>query len=187
MILRSRKNLEKIILYFILIGKRRKTSFFCIILKKERNNKEGGKINMKKTNETNVLDELNKGACMGIDAIHFTLSKVKDSALKEELENQKRHYEKISNEIHEHYKSEKEPHEPNKMEKAMTWYGIEMRTMMDDSTSKIAELLLKGTNMGIIEGKKLLNHKELTPEIKDLIEEYIAMQERAVEKLKTFL
>lgn len=141
-----------------------------------------------KENEKNILDELNKGACMGIDAIHYTLSKVKDQALKEELENQQRHYEKISTEIYKLYPNqEKEPHETNKMEKAMTWYGIEMKTMMDDSTSKIAELLLKGTNMGIIEGKKLLNHKEMKPEIKDLVEEYITMQEKAVEKLKNFL
>ena len=34
-----------------------------------------GGINME--NEVNVLDELNKGTCMGIDAIHFILDKVK--------------------------------------------------------------------------------------------------------------
>ena len=69
----------------------------------------------------------------------------------------------------------------------MTWYGIEMKTLVDDSTSKIAELLLQGTNMGIIEGRKLLNHKDTNKEINDIIEEYVAMQERAVENLKKFL
>ena len=34
-------------------------------------------------NEVNVLDELNKGACMGKDAIHFILDKVEDEKLKE--------------------------------------------------------------------------------------------------------
>ena len=47
------------------------------------------------------------------------------------------------------------------MNKVMTWYGIEMKTMFDKSNSKIAELLLQGTNMGIIEGRKLLNNKLL--------------------------
>ena len=44
-------------------------------------------------NEVNVLDELNKGACMGKDAIHFILDKVEDDALRDELNTQ---YDKYS-------------------------------------------------------------------------------------------
>ena len=62
-----------------------------------------------------------------------------------------------------------------------------MKTLTDNSTSKIAELLLQGTNMGIIEGRRLLNHKSSNEEINSLVEEYVNMQEKAVEKLKTFL
>ena len=65
----------------------------------------------------------------------------------------------------------------------MTWYGIEMKTLFDKSTSKIAELLLQGTNMGIIEGRKLLNNNDTTEEIHSLVQEYVDMQEDAVEKL----
>ena len=43
---------------------------------------------MEDKNEINVLDELNKGACMGRDAIHFILDKVTDDGLKEELNRQ---------------------------------------------------------------------------------------------------
>ena len=43
--------------------------------------------------EINVLDELNKGASMGMDAIHFVLDKVSDNSLKEELHNQYKYYE----------------------------------------------------------------------------------------------
>lgn len=34
----------------------------------------------------NVLDELNKGASMGMDAIHFILDKVEDEEFKKTLE-----------------------------------------------------------------------------------------------------
>ena len=143
----------------------------------------------KDKNEVNVLDELSKGACMGRDAIHFIMDKVEDEALKEELNNQYAKYKEISNRISELYPeySEDEPHKTNAMNKVMTWYGIEMKTMMDDSTSKIAELLLQGTNMGIIEGRKLLNHKDVDESVHSLIQEYVDMQEDAVERLKTFL
>ena len=143
----------------------------------------------KNKEEVNVLDELNKGACMGMDAIHFILDKVEDEALRNELNNQYNKYKEISDKINELYPeySEKNPHETSTMNKVMTWYGIEMKTLMDDSTSKIAELLLQGTNMGIIEGRRLLNHKDSNEDINSLVQEYVDMQEDAVEKLKLFL
>ncbi len=144
----------------------------------------------KDENEINVLDELNKGACMGMDAIHFILEKVENKDLKEELNHQYSQYKEIKEKIghlYPEYNKEDEPHKTSPLNKVMTWYGIEMKTMMNESTSKIAELLLQGTNMGIIEGRKLLNHKETDATVHELVQEYVAMQERAVEKLKTFL
>ena len=139
--------------------------------------------------EINVLDELHKGACMGKDAIHFILEKVSDNGLKEELNIQYEKYNQIANKIKELYPeySDKDPHDTSALNKMRTWYGIEMKTMMDSTTSKLAELLMQGTNMGIIEGRRLLNHKHTDPEINKLVEEYVAMQEDAVEKLKQFL
>lgn len=140
-------------------------------------------------NQTNVLDELNKGACMGKDAICFILDKVKEGDLKQELKIQYDKYKEISDKIKKLYPeySEDTPHETSTMNKIMTWYGIEMKTLMNESTSKMAELLLKGTNMGIIEGRKLLNHKQTDPKVHQLIQEYVNMQEKAVENLKKFL
>ena len=144
---------------------------------------------MKEKESINVLDELNKGACMGIDSINFIFDKIEDKKLKEVLSDQVDYYKSITDKIGELYPeySEKEPHETSAMNKAMTWWGIEMQTMMDSSDEKIAELLLKGTNMGIIEGRTLLKHKDTDPEVEELIEEYIGVQEEIVEKLKKFL
>lgn len=144
---------------------------------------------MKEKESLNVLDELNKGACMGIDSINFIFDKIDNKELKEIISEQCDYYKDITNKIKELYPeySEKEPHETNAMNKAMTWWGIEMQTIMDNSDAKIAELLLKGTNMGIIEGRKLLNHKDTEEDVEELIEEYIDVQEEIVEKLKKFL
>lgn len=139
--------------------------------------------------EVNVLDELNKGACMGRDAIHYVLEKVNDENLKEELENEYKKYKNILDKISDIFPeySEGDPHETNAMNKAMTWYSVEMKTLMDDSPSKIAELLLQGTNMGIIEGHKLLNNKNTDEQVNKLVQEFVDMQEESVEKLKKFL
>ena len=143
----------------------------------------------KKEEEINVLDELNKGACMGRDAIHFIIDKVEDEGLKNELENQYAEYQKILDKIGQIYPdySNDEPHKTTVMNKVMTWYGIEMKTMKDDTTSKLAELLMQGTNMGIIEGRRLLNQKGTDEKVERIVSEYVSMQESAIEKLKAFL
>ena len=130
---------------------------------------------MEKENKVNVLDELNKGATMGIDAINFVIDKVKDNELKKVLKKQCQDYQDISDRICNLYPeySEKKPHETNIVNKVMTWYGIEMKTMMDDTSSKIAELIMQGTNMGIIEGRRLLNNKGSDEEINETMEAII--------------
>ena len=139
--------------------------------------------------DINALDEIHKGSCMGKDAIHFVREKVKDKKLKDVLDNQYEQYQKISNRIEEMYPkyNDGKPHETSAMNKAMTWYGIEMKTLLDKSNSKITELLLQGVNMGIIEGKKILNNKNLNKEVSDIVEEYVTMQEQSVEVLKEYL
>lgn len=137
----------------------------------------------------NTLDELNKGATMGMDAIKFLLDKVKSKKFKKVLEKQYAEYEAISNKVNEIYEkySSKKPHETNIVSKMMTWYGIEMKTMVDESDSKIADLLLQGTNMGIIEGRKLLNNKKVDKDINKLLDTFVKLQEEYVEILKKYL
>lgn len=145
---------------------------------------------MKMKENINALDEMNKGCCMGMDAISFIIEKVDDKNLKKSLKVQYNKYKDVRSKIEKlypKYNGEDQPHETNKMEKIMTYYGIEMKTMMDDSSSKIAELLLKGTNMGIIEGRRLLNNKEIDKKVNNLLEEYVQMQEDSVENLKKYL
>ncbi|MCI8794054.1 MAG: hypothetical protein HFI73_01610 [Bacilli bacterium] len=144
---------------------------------------------MKEKESINVLDELNKGACMGIDAINFLFDKIESKDLKVILNKQCEEYQNILNRIAEIYPdySKKEPHETNAINKAMTFWGIEMKTITDKSDSKVVELLLQGTNMGIIEGRKLLNHKCTDQEVEILIEKYITMQEDYYDILKEYL
>ena len=93
-----------------------------------------------------------------------------------------------ANNLYENYTTEKEPHETNAMNKMMTWYGIQMRTMDDKSNSKISELLMQGTNMGINEGRRLLNQNpNMNPKIKTLLSDFVKMQEDSVETLKNYL
>lgn len=138
----------------------------------------------------NILDEVNKGATMGMEAISVIAEKVQDHEFKKVLDVEYDKYKDISkrvNDLYSHFSS-KDPHEINAMNKMMTWYGIQMRTITDDSNSKLSELLLQGTNMGIIEGRRLINHNNnAAKDVKSILEEFVTMQEDSVETLKKYL
>lgn len=139
--------------------------------------------------DINALDEIHKGACMGMDALTYILEKVKDDNFKEELQKEYKDYKDISKRIEEIYPkyNEGEPHKTGVMTKAMTWSETQMKAMNDDSDSHMAELLLNGVNMGIIEGRRILNKKKLNDEVSKIVSEYVTMQEESVEVLKGYL
>ena len=143
-----------------------------------------------KNDNLNILDEVNKGATMGMDAISYVSEKVKDGDFKQVLNVEYDKYKDVSNRVNKLYANyrDKEPHETNAMNKMMTWYGIQMKTMTDDTTSKLSELLMQGTNMGIIEGRRLLNqHNNIEPDVEKILNEFVTMQEDSVETLKKYL
>ncbi len=140
----------------------------------------------------NILDEVNKGATMGMDAISYVSEKASDHNFKGVLDTEYNKYKKISQRVNDLYSnySSKEPHETNAMNKMMTWYGIQMKTMTDDTTSKLSELLMQGTNMGIIEGRRLINqnnNETIDSDVKNILNDFVVMQEDSVETLKKYL
>ena len=139
----------------------------------------------------NVLDEVNKGATMGMDAISYVSEKASDDTFKKVLDVEYNKYKEISRRVNDVYAkySNEDPHETNAMNKMMTWYGIQMKTMTDDTTSKLSELLMQGTNMGIIEGRRLINQKgnEVTQDVKSILNDFVVIQEDSVETLKKYL
>ena len=140
-------------------------------------------------NNRYILNELNKGIKMGMDSISNVSEKVQDDRFKQDLKYQYDEYNKILNEVNDDLTDYDDfPKELNPMQKAMGWMGVEMNTLTDKSNSKIAELMIQGTNMGIIEGVKLLNHNPDTEQhIKDILNKFIDFQQNNVEQLKKYL
>lgn len=142
-------------------------------------------------NNLNILDEINKGATMGMDAISYVSEKVGDETFSKVLDGEYNKYKDISRRVNNLYSnySDKEPHETNAMNKMMTWYEIQMNTITDKSNSKISELLMQGTNMGIIEGRRLLNQNQenIATDVKNILNDFVVMQEDSVETLKKYL
>ena len=137
----------------------------------------------------NALDEIYKGTIMGINAMTYIMNKVVDKKFKQTLQKELDNYKKIINRITDIYAkySEGKPMGTNIMTKAMSYAGIEMRTMNDTSNSNLADILIQGMNMGIIEGRKILNNKRINTEVANIVNKFTDMQEQSVETLKKYL
>jgi translation initiation factor 2B subunit (eIF-2B alpha/beta/delta family) len=68
--------------------------------------------------------------------------------------------------------------------------GVMMNTMMDDTTSHIAEMMIQGATMGITATTKLIRENENTSRSEEalaLARRIIGYEEESIEKLKQFL
>lgn len=106
--------------------------------------------------------------------------------LSEELKSYKSIYDKASR-INENLHGERTP--VSMMQKFMAKMGVQMNVMMDKSDSHIAEMLIQGTNMGIIELNKILNSNPdySNEEILSILKELLEFEERRINKLKAYL
>lgn len=141
------------------------------------------------SNEIYVLNEVNKGIKMGMDSISNVAEKIQDDKFKNDLKYQYDKYNEILNQItNELGNYDDFPKELNPMQKAMGWMSVQFNTMDDKSNSKIAEMMLQGTNMGIIEGVKLRNQNpDLDNNVKNILDNFIQFQENTIEQLKQYL
>ena len=56
------------------------------------------------------------------------------------------------------------------------------------TSSKLSELLMQGTNMGILEGRRLINqNNNIAQDVKNILNDFVVMQEDSIETLKKYL
>lgn len=136
-----------------------------------------------------ILNEIAKSAKMGLSSITFVSEKTDDKKMKENLSTQYTEYGKILDKVNTEFEKYGEiPDDEKPMAKMMSWMGVQMNTLADNSNSHIAELMIQGNLMGVIESQKLLNHSpKMEPQIKDILNEFITLQNNNIEKMKEFL
>ena len=129
-----------------------------------------------------AINEVYRNASIALLSISNVIDEFEDCPLKKEMSSQYEYYEKFVGEISA-YMLEKgyEKKEVGAMKKLMMASAIKMNTALDNTPHHIAELMIKGTVMGITELTEILNGhgdglgektKELTKELLDLEEEY---------------
>lgn len=136
-----------------------------------------------------AINDVYKNAHIALQSISDVMPSVDCDDLKKELRDEYEGYEKIIGEISTYMSEQKvEPKDIGAFKKAMMWSSIKMKTLMDDSRNKIADMMIKGTVMGINELKAMENEKENYDEkVAEFISALLKLEEGYVEKLKAFL
>ena len=136
-----------------------------------------------------ILNEIHKGVTMGMASLELISDKTEDVDFKDDLSFQYNEYQNTLNSVNNEFQKKGEiPDDVPLNTKVMGWTGIQFNTISDTSNSKLSELLIQGYDMGIVKGVKLLNQSpEASPNVKNILNGFISMQENCIDRLKKFL
>lgn len=144
---------------------------------------------MNRQNTVDLLSEIYRGAKMGVETINNLLTKVNDNKVYDELKYQQRTYEEIANEAYlELEKRTKEIKDISLMSKISAKMSVGINTMINNSPSHVADMMIKGSTMGITSLTKNLNsYVNVDEDIKSLAERFMKIEQDNIERLKRFL
>lgn len=136
-----------------------------------------------KMNGKTCIEEILNGLNMGLIAIEHLFDKMKSQNLKDVVEGQKKEYQKLKENVLNHY-----PEIDDKVkQKLMLESMIELKTLLTDD-SKIAKMLIEGSNQAIMTMTHLLNkEKDVDQTIKNYADDFERISKQYIEYLKAFV
>ena len=136
-----------------------------------------------------AITDVYKNAHIALQSISDILPDTQDLDLKKEFQEEYEGYEKLIGEISSYMvENGIEPVDINFMKKAMLWTSIKMKTLVDNSRNQLADMMVKGTSMGINELTAMKNEKENLDEgVLNLVEKLLALEENYEKRLRKFL
>ncbi|MBE6555451.1 MAG: hypothetical protein E7663_04370 [Ruminococcaceae bacterium] len=141
--------------------------------------------------EESFLDAIYKNVKMGADSIINLLPKVKDDSLRSMMTLQLDGYEKYATRAEEALAAAGvAAKEESIVARVSARMGMAFNTMIDSTTSHIAEMMIEGSNMGVTDLLKLLNNFDTCGEDSEavrLAREILRFEERNLEMLKPYL
>ena len=145
----------------------------------------------RETTEEFFFGEIYKNTKMGADSIINLLPHIKNDALRSVVTMQLDGYEKYAARAAAALRDRgKEPKEENLITRVSARMGMAVNTMIDSTTSHVAEMMIEGSNMGITDMTKLLNDHEprgTSPDAVRLARELVSFEEHNLEMLKRYL
>lgn len=142
-----------------------------------------------KSDDAAMLREIQKTTNTALKTIQTLSEYIHDANLSRELFGQSRVYEDIRNRaVDKLLIGGEEVYQDSVVEQAVLSGGIHMNTLLNTSTSHIAELLIRGKQKGVTNIWKSMNrHDTATVESVELAEELTAFEQSCMEHMRGYL
>lgn len=142
-----------------------------------------------KPEEVNVYREVQKNTEMAIKAIETLSDKVYEDDFALQISRQALKYSDIRNRaMNKLLEAKAETVHPNALSDFMLKSGIHLNTLLNTSTSHLAELMIQGSNRGITEMCKVLNRNQLGNSMAvEMAKELMDFEEKNIGIMKKYL
>lgn len=136
-----------------------------------------------------MLGEIYEAAEMGVQGSELLRNKSEDSRFSAKLQDYVNKYGEVKEEAARLLSQYGEqPKEAGAMKKTGLWTGVQLNTMIDKTSSHMAEMLIEGSTMGTIQGVKSKNaHPGADPACTALEDRFLNLQQSYTEDMKKFL
>lgn len=142
-----------------------------------------------KSQEVAIYREIQRNTEMAMKAIDTISEKVYDDKLAVQISKQGIKYSEFHNEaVKQLVEAQTDLYHGSYFADFMLKAGIHYNTLLNTSTGHIAELMIKGSNMGVLEMEKVLHHNtEAGEESTALAKQLVDFEENCVKSLKDYL
>ena len=136
-----------------------------------------------------LLQDVVRNARTGQDAVEQLMKKAEHGPMKRELALEQEDYAVARREGEQALREAGGRAEPvGPMAKTGMWIGLELETMADRSDAHIAEIVIQGATMGVIEMTKALNtYDSADAHARGLASQFVVRQNEAIDRQKGFL
>lgn len=136
-----------------------------------------------------VLKESYRRARLGRETINTIIGKVEDEDLALDLNRQSCRYIQLEDKIVREFQKEKEqPPQTDLKDRTKVWGTIQAGTLLNASTSHLADLVIQGNTKGIVELMRAVKaNKGVQSTYYEIAQEIMDFEEKNIEKLKAYL
>jgi predicted nucleic acid-binding Zn ribbon protein len=156
-----------------------------------QNQKQGGQSSDKQQDDENlrVINEVYQNAVMGKQSISNIITKIDNEDFKKEVMKAYENYEEICSKASmEIMNMGERPREKNPFTKAMLWGMINVSTIVDDSSSNLANIIIKGCNNSKNKITKVLNQSSgIDEKTQQIADDYLKCEQQCMESMQKFL
>jgi len=147
------------------------------------------KMKIKMDIDLEFLNYIYQNAEMGKNTIRQLINIVDDTSFKQKLDSQLKEYNEIFDIAHNKTEEAKKASKGIAgFTKLTTYFMININTLINKSPSHVAEMIIQGSTMGIIDvTKKLKEYKDAHKEIIALAQMLLTFEQQNVEEMKKFL